>query len=85
MIPSTAKRTARGTQEYSTLLTRTVLDLRLDKAYIPARRLSQLERRYRLKPSADANLILQVIDGPWPFALGQHVLPRLGRTDPKDD
>lgn len=47
------------------------------EAYIPARRLSQLERRYRLKPSADANLILHVVDGPWPFAFDQRVAPRL--------
>lgn len=47
------------------------------EAYIPARRLSQLERRYRLKPSADANLILHVVDGPWPFALDRRVAPRL--------
>ena len=47
------------------------------EAYVPARRLSQLERRYRLKPSADANLILHVVDGPWPFAFDQRVAPRL--------
>lgn len=47
------------------------------EAYVPARRLSQLERRYRLKPSANANLILHVVDGPWPFAEDQRVAPRL--------
>ena len=47
------------------------------EAYIPARRLSQLERRYRLKPSSDANLILHVVDGPWPFAIDRRVAPRL--------
>lgn len=47
------------------------------EAYVPARRLSQLERRYRLKPSADANVILHVVDGPWPFASDQRVAPRL--------
>jgi hypothetical protein len=47
------------------------------EAYVPARRLSQLKRRYRLKPSADANVILHVIDGRWPFAPGQRVAPRL--------
>jgi excisionase family DNA binding protein len=47
------------------------------EAYVPARRLSQLERRYRLKPSADANLILHVVDGPWPFASDRRVAPRL--------
>ena len=47
------------------------------EAYVPARRLSQLERRYRLKPSADANLILHVVDGRWPFAVDQRVAPRL--------
>lgn len=47
------------------------------EAYVPAGRLSQLERRYRLKPSAEPNLILHVIDGPWPFASDQRVVPRL--------
>lgn len=47
------------------------------EAYVPARRLAQLERRYRLKPSADANVILHVVDGPWPFASDQRVAPRL--------
>jgi excisionase family DNA binding protein len=47
------------------------------EAYVPARRLSQLERRYRLKPSADANVILHVVDGPWPFASDRRVAPRL--------
>lgn len=47
------------------------------EAYVPARRLSQLERRYRLKPSADANVILHVVDGPWPFEPDQRVAPRL--------
>ncbi len=47
------------------------------EAYVPARRLSQLERRYRLKPSADANVILHVVDDPWPFASNQRVAPRL--------
>lgn len=47
------------------------------EAYVPERRLSVLERRYRLKPSTDPNLILHVIDGPWPFALDQRVVPRL--------
>ena len=47
------------------------------EAYVPAQRLSQLERRYRLKPSADANVILHVVDGPWPFAPDQRVAPRL--------
>lgn len=47
------------------------------EVYVPARRLLALEGRYRLKPSADANLILHVVDGPWPFAPGQRVAPRL--------
>jgi hypothetical protein len=47
------------------------------EAYVPARRLSQLERRYRLKSSADANVILHIVDGPWPFASDQRVAPRL--------
>lgn len=47
------------------------------EAYVPARRLSQLQRRYRLQPSADANVILRVVDGPWPFSSGQHIAPRL--------
>lgn len=47
------------------------------EAYLPARRWSPLERRYRLQPSADPNLILHVIDGPWPFADDQRVAPKL--------
>lgn len=47
------------------------------EAYIPARRLSQLGRRYRWKPSADANVILHVVDGQWPFAPNQRIAPRL--------
>lgn len=47
------------------------------EAYIPARRWSPLEQRYRLQPSADPNLILHVIDGPWPFGTDQHVAPKL--------
>jgi hypothetical protein len=47
------------------------------EAYVPARRLLQLQRRYRLKPSVDANVILHVVDGPWPFAPDQRVAPRL--------
>lgn len=47
------------------------------EAYIPARRWSEVERRYRLKPSANANVILHVVDGPWPFAADQRVAPRL--------
>jgi hypothetical protein len=47
------------------------------EAYVPARRLSQIERRYRLRSSADANVILHVVDGPWPFAPDQRVAPRL--------
>ena len=47
------------------------------EAYLPARRLSQLERRYRLKPSANANVILHVVDGPWPFARNQRAASRL--------
>jgi len=47
------------------------------EAYVPARRLSQLERRYRLKVSSDANVILHVVDGQWPFAPNQRIAPRL--------
>ncbi|MBA3777786.1 MAG: helix-turn-helix domain-containing protein [Chloroflexi bacterium] len=47
------------------------------EAYVPARRLPQLERRFRLKPSADANVILHVVDGPWPFSPEQRLAPRL--------
>jgi hypothetical protein len=47
------------------------------EAYVPARRLSQIERRYRLRPSADANVILHVVDGPWPFAPNRRAVPRL--------
>lgn len=47
------------------------------EAYIPARSWSPLERRYHLEPSADPNLILHVINGPWPFANNQRVAPKL--------
>ncbi len=47
------------------------------EAYVPAQRLAQLQRRYHLQPSADPNVILHVIDGPWPFAHDQRVAPRL--------
>lgn len=47
------------------------------EAYVPAARLLALERRYRLKPSTDANLILHIVDGPWTFAPDQRVAPRL--------
>lgn len=47
------------------------------EGYIPARGWSPLERRYHLQQSADPNLILRVIDGPWPFAKDQRVAPKL--------
>jgi len=47
------------------------------EAYVPAKRLAQLERRYHLEPSADPNVILHVIDAPWPFERDQRVAPRL--------
>ncbi len=46
-------------------------------AYVPARRLSELERQYHLRPSRDPNVIFRVIDGPWPFAPDQRVAPRV--------
>jgi hypothetical protein len=47
------------------------------EAYVPARRLAQLERRYHLAPGSDPNVILHVLDDPWPFERGQRVAPRL--------
>lgn len=47
------------------------------EAYIPARRWMELRKRYRLKPGPGVNLVLRIIDGPWPFAPGQRVAHRL--------
>lgn len=47
------------------------------EAYVPAKRLASLERRYHLQPSADPNVILHVVDGLWPFESDQRVAPRL--------
>lgn len=59
------------------------------EAYVPARRLAQLQRRYRLKPSADPNLILHAVEDPWPFASDQRVAPKLAALldllDDEDD
>ena len=47
------------------------------EAYVPDRRLAQLERTYRLQPTANANLVLHVVGEPWPFTAGQWFAPRL--------
>lgn len=47
------------------------------EAYVPARRWNDLRKRYRLKPSSEANVVFRIIDGPWPFAPGQRLAHRL--------
>jgi excisionase family DNA binding protein len=47
------------------------------EAYVPAKRYDQIERRYRLRPSSDPNVILHVVDGPWPFGSDRRIAPRL--------
>ncbi len=47
------------------------------EAYVPAKRLRQLERHYHLRPSSEPNVVLHVVDGPWPFEAGRRVAPRL--------
>lgn len=46
-------------------------------AYVPARRLPDLERRYHLRRSRDPNVILRAVEAPWPFSSDQRVAPRL--------
>jgi excisionase family DNA binding protein len=47
------------------------------EAYVPAKRLRQLERRYNLRPASDPNVIFHVVDGPWAFEPNRRVAPRL--------
>lgn len=47
------------------------------EAYVPAGRVAKLERRYHLRPSADANVIFHVVDGRWPFTADRRVAPKL--------
>jgi hypothetical protein len=47
------------------------------EAYVPTLSLDRLERRYHLQPSADPNVILHVVDGPWPFDRDRRIAPRL--------
>ena len=47
------------------------------EAYVPTARFDQLQRRYRLNPSSDPNVILRVVEDPWPFGRDQRVAPRL--------
>lgn len=59
------------------------------EAYVPAKRLASLERRYHLQPSADPNVIFHVVDGLWPFERDQRVASRLAAVldllDDRDD
>ncbi len=47
------------------------------EAYVPAKRLRQLERHYRLRASSEPNVILHVVDGPWPSESERRIAPRL--------
>ena len=45
------------------------------EAYVPAKQLAQLARKYRLGVSREPNLILHVIAGSWPFDPDRRVVP----------
>jgi excisionase family DNA binding protein len=45
------------------------------EAYVPADELPKLVRRYRFGTSRLPNMILHVVNGPWPFASGVRVVP----------
>jgi hypothetical protein len=45
--------------------------------YVPARTAPRLMRRYFLEPSASPNVVLHIVDGPWPFDPAQRVAPGL--------
>ncbi|HEY8476037.1 MAG TPA: hypothetical protein VIN09_04150 [Chloroflexota bacterium] len=47
------------------------------EAYVAAGRLSMLQRKYGFEASAHANLILHVVEGPWPFAPSARVVPSI--------
>lgn len=45
------------------------------EAYVPAKQLAKLARRYRLGVSHEPNLILHAVEGPWPFEPDRRVVP----------
>lgn len=45
------------------------------EAYIPAKQLAKLARKYRLGLSRDPNVILHVVAGSWPFGPDRRVVP----------
>lgn len=47
------------------------------EAYVSKRRVHQLERDYNLRASAEPNVVLHVVDGPWPFEKQRRVVPLL--------
>lgn len=47
------------------------------EAYVSRRRVHALERQYNLQPSAEPNVVLHVVDGPWPFEQQRRVVPLL--------
>lgn len=47
------------------------------EAYVPARRLPRLRKKYLLEPSVSPNVILHVVEDHWPFARDCAVAPAL--------
>lgn len=45
------------------------------EAYVPAKHLAKLARKYRLGVSRDPNLLLHVVAGSWPFGPDRRVVP----------
>lgn len=45
------------------------------EAYVPAKQLAKLARKYRLGLSRDPNVILHVVAGSWPFGSDRRVVP----------
>lgn len=45
------------------------------EAYIPAKQVAKLARRYRLGVSSEPNLILHTVEGPWPFEPDCRIVP----------
>lgn len=45
------------------------------EGYVAARDLDGLMARHALRPSAEPNVVLHVVDGPWPFSPGTRVAP----------
>ncbi|MBI2755377.1 MAG: helix-turn-helix domain-containing protein [Chloroflexi bacterium] len=47
------------------------------EAYVSKRMDRELQREYNLKPSTEPNVVLHVVDGPWPFDKQRRVVPLL--------